>query len=99
MVGQLGIKRSLQRLLDGDGLMPYLSPETNMAGGRYTSLLPTSNFMNTIDEEDELPCYREQEEDGTWSCVNDHTGCLYNDGHNGCTFEGKSVCPLEEEVE
>ena len=55
--------------------------------------------MNTIDEEDELPCYREQEEDGTWSCVNDHTGCLYNDGHNGCTFEGKSVCPLEEEIE
>ena len=28
----------------------------------------------------------EQNEDGSWSssCMNDHTGCLYNDGHNGC---------------
>ena len=50
-----------------------------------------------IEEEEELPCCREQEEDGTWWCVNDHTGCFYNDGNNGCNCEGNSVCPLEEE--
>ena len=32
-------------------------------------------------------CLREDtENDGnaTGQCCNDHTGCLYNDGHNGC---------------
>jgi hypothetical protein len=49
------------------------------------------------DEEDEEPCYRAKDQDGCWWCVNDHTGCLYNDGQNGCMHEGSSVCPLEEE--
>lgn len=53
------------------------------------------NKMLTYGEEDELPCLREKEpEDGEWSCVNDHTGCLWNDGHNGCGHAGNSTCPL-----
>ncbi len=51
-----------------------------------------------MDEEEELPCLRDIEEDGTWWCINDHTGCLYNDGHNGCNHPGKSICPLEGET-
>ena len=51
-----------------------------------------------MDEEEELPCLRDIEEDGTWWCINDHTGCLYNDGHNGCNHPGKSICPLERET-
>ena len=30
-------------------------------------------------------CLRLTDEDGA-TCVNDHTGCLYNDGSNGCGF-------------
>lgn len=44
---------------------------------------------------DELPCYREHE-DGEWTCVNDHTGCLYNNGHNLCSCEGSDPQPLED---
>lgn len=51
-----------------------------------------------MDEEEELPCLRDIEEDGTWWCINDHTGCLYNDGNNGCNHPGKSICPLEGET-
>ena len=43
------------------------------------------------------PCYREREEDGSWTCMNDHTGCIWNDGHNECYHRGKSLSPLEEE--
>jgi len=38
-------------------------------------------------------------------CVNDHTGCLYNDGHNGCghgaklPVEGKWDSPLNKKSE
>ncbi len=46
-------------------------------------------------EKDELPCYREHE-DGEWTCMNDHTGCLYNDGNNECMYEGNSTQPLED---
>ena len=42
------------------------------------------------------PCYREMEEDGSWTCMNDHTGCIWNDGHNTCNHDGKSLSPLEE---
>ena len=35
--------------------------------------------------EDDLPCYREREvavmPPSIWWCLNDHTGCLWNDGH------------------
>ena len=48
---------------------------------------------------DELPCVREWDEatgffEAGWWCVNDHTGCIYNDGHNSCCYEGKSTSPL-----
>ena len=43
------------------------------------------------------PCYREMEE-GTWTCINDHTGCLWNNGHNECFHGGNSLTPLEEEA-
>jgi len=42
------------------------------------------------------PCYREMEEDGSWTCMNDHTGCIWNDGHNECSHDGNSLSPLEE---
>ena len=44
----------------------------------------------------EEPCYREEGDDGEWTCVNDHTGCLYNNGHNLCGHEGSSDQPLED---
>jgi hypothetical protein len=34
-------------------------------------------------------CLREKDEDGS-QCCNDHTGCMYNDGHNTCMFEKPS---------
>jgi hypothetical protein len=48
-------------------------------------------------------CYRTLEKGGTlhgeneawWMCWNDHTGCIYNDGHNQCMAGGKSNSPLE----
>ncbi|MCL6559471.1 MAG: hypothetical protein K6U74_11865 [Firmicutes bacterium] len=42
-------------------------------------------------------CYREKTPGGWW-CVNDITSCFYNDGHNGCTYPGESVWPLEEDT-
>jgi len=36
-------------------------------------------------------CLREKDEDG-FQCCNDHTGCLYNDGNNGCMH------PAREEI-
>jgi hypothetical protein len=49
------------------------------------------------DDEDEEPCYRAKDQDGCWYCVNDHTGCLWNDGQNGCTFDPQdpTCCPCE----
>jgi len=34
---------------------------------------------------------------GDWWCVNDHTGCIWNDGNNVCGHEGESMSPLEGE--
>ena len=50
----------------------------------------------------DLPCLREKQdhyllEKGPWWCVNDHTGCIWNDGHNTCNHDGNSLSPLEEE--
>ena len=50
---------------------------------------------------EELPCYRERDGgagDKSWGCINDHTGCLWNDGHNTCNHSGESSSPLEEEA-
>ena len=54
-----------------------------------TVLVPTDHFIPT-----EKGCEREWDNDGWW-CINDRTGCLYNDGHNTCTAEGDSLRPLE----
>ena len=53
------------------------------------------------DDEEDLPCERSdrtEEPDGTvtWNCDNDHTGCLWNDGNNGCSHPGESLTPLED---
>ena len=54
----------------------------------------------------DLPCEREYEytlllegdvRRDVWWCINDHTGCLYNDGHNECMHEGLSLSPLEDD--
>jgi|SaaInlV_100m_DNA_2_1039680.scaffolds.fasta_scaffold37569_2 hypothetical protein len=47
---------------------------------------------------DRLGCLRELEPDADppWTCVNDHTGCMWNDGHNGCHHEGNNTQPLIE---
>ena len=39
-------------------------------------------------------CVREWDEPG-WQCLNDHTACAWNDGHNTCTCPGDSLSPLE----
>jgi hypothetical protein len=47
-------------------------------------------------------CYREWDDDPEnpgWFCVNDHTGCIWNDSCNTCFHEGKGESPLEEEKE
>jgi hypothetical protein len=31
-----------------------------------------------------------------WNCDNDHTGCLWNNGHNACSHPGDSTTPLED---
>ena len=41
------------------------------------------------------PCDREWTDEGWW-CMNDHTGCIFNDGHNTCVHEGDSLSPLED---
>ena len=54
----------------------------------------------------ELPCVREWDEVYSsdyrnlkpgWWCVNDHTGCLWNDGNNTCSHRGDSHSPLEDD--
>ncbi len=57
------------------------------------------------DEPSGLPCEREwdnspwpwkvKKDEGTWWCINDHTGCIYNDGQNTCYCEGNHPRPLE----
>jgi len=53
----------------------------------------------------ELPCQREwvvgelnspEFDDTGWWCINDHTGCIHNDGHNACSCDGNSLSPLKE---
>lgn len=50
---------------------------------------------------EELPCTRSPGTDpdgaAAWNCDNDHTGCVWNDGHNTCMHDGKSLHPLEED--
>lgn len=38
-------------------------------------------------------------ESGGWWCINDHTGCLWNNGHNECLHEGGGLAPLEDDDE
>ena len=53
------------------------------------------------DEPSGLPCEREWDKDpnfkdgGAWWCINDHTGCIYNDGQDTCGCEGDHPRPLE----
>ena len=44
----------------------------------------------------ELPCERLWDHDGWW-CINDHTGCLHNDGNNTCLHGGCSLSPLADQ--
>ena len=44
------------------------------------------------------PCEREKDAD-EWVCINDHTGCLWNDGHNGCSHEGEKLFPIKSKFE
>ena len=37
--------------------------------------------------------------DSSWWCLNDHTGCLWNDGSNTCNHPGESMAPLEDDDE
>ena len=59
--------------------------------------MPTDRAMFDFGEDSkEKPCEREWDNDGWW-CINDHTGCIFNDGHNTCTHRGDSLSPLEDE--
>jgi len=47
-------------------------------------------------------CYREWDDSPDnegWFCVNDLTGCFYNDGCNTCYHKGEDESPLEDEEE
>ena len=59
--------------------------------------MPTDRAMFDFGEDSkEMPCEREWDNDGWW-CINDHTGCIFNDGHNTCTHRGDSLSPLGDE--
>ena len=59
--------------------------------------MPTDRAMFDFSEDSkELPCEREKD-GGSWRSINDHTGCIFNDGLNTCTHRGDSLSPLEDE--
>jgi len=64
-----------------------------------TSKVSLFDFHNTGND---APCKREWDEatgfsEAGWWCLNDHTGCLFNDGNNTCSHRGNSTSPLEEQ--
>ncbi len=70
-----------------------------------TSKLSLFDFSCVGEDPMELPCLREwvigelnskEFDDTGWWCINDHTGCLFNDGHNVCSHRSNSTSPLEE---
>ena len=71
-----------------------------------TSKVSLFDFSCVGEEPTLLPCAREwvvgelnskEFDDTGWQCINDHTGCLFNDGHNMCSHRGNSTSPLEEQ--
>jgi len=70
----------------------------NEEEGTFTILDAAVEIPATfVDIEDEKPCVRHYEmAAGEWHCVHDHTGCLYNDGHNTCMHPGESSSPTEQ---
>jgi len=57
------------------------------------------SFIGSPPAEEENPCERTWDpdpKDPGWNCDYDHTGCLWNDGHNTCGHPGESLRPLEE---
>ncbi len=51
------------------------------------------------DTSDGGECLREFDSHGPeGGCVNDHTGCIWNDGNNTCTAPGTSLRPLEDDI-
>lgn len=58
----------------------------------------TAELLDLPDEEEDLPCLREYDTDG-WQCLNDHTGCLWNNGNNECMHPGTHCAPLIQEIE
>ena len=63
-----------------------------MSGYKLSDPITELNILTLLDPE-ELPCYRDDFDGETWQCVNDHTGCIWN---NGCNAPGVSSSPLEE---
>lgn len=75
------------------GCLKYMSEDD------VQSMMEANEFIRP----DELDaCYRNLETSGSdmekhWVCVNDHTGCPYNDGQNECVHDGHSSHPLKHE--
>ena len=55
----------------------------------------SGELADIIDMDEE--CYRDDFDGNNWQCVNDHTGCIWNDGNNGCSAPGNSSAPLDHE--
>ena len=71
-----------------------------------TSKVSLFDFSCVGEDPTLLPCLREwvvgelnspEFDDTGWWCINDHTGCIFNDGNNACSYRGNSTSPLEEE--
>jgi hypothetical protein len=60
---------------------------------RYPFLRETLNWLMQQEDKGE-PCERELSHCEGWWCINDHTGCIWNDGDNECSHEGESMSPL-----
>ena len=74
------------------GLRPTLGKMVKYGFVKTVRVTPMPTERKMCNPPDK-PCDREWTDEGWW-CMNDHTGCIFNDGHNTCTHRGDSLSPL-----
>jgi len=64
---------------------------------RICRLKPLQDPKTWYYRDSRFACVREwddNEDDPGWQCLNDHTACMWNNGHNTCGHPGVSLFPL-----